>query len=110
MFFSPFSIAITSLEEERTNLGAAFRAFVRFALVWFCLFPLPLGVWEGLRFVMLALPELFSYLFFLNYNNNSTLQYPVDPGSSLYIMSTLVHQKYTLSDGSSTEIKHNTVP
>ena len=29
--------------EERASLGA-FRAFARFALVWFCLFPLPLGV------------------------------------------------------------------
>ena len=29
MFFSPFSIAITSLGEERANLGA-FRTFVRF--------------------------------------------------------------------------------
>ena len=53
----------TSLEEERANLSA-FRTFVRFALVWFCLFPLPLGVWEGLRFVILALPGLFSYPFF----------------------------------------------
>ena len=32
VFFSPFSIAITSLGEERANLGA-FRAFVRFVLV-----------------------------------------------------------------------------
>ena len=32
VFFSPFSIAITSLGEERTNLSA-FRTFVRFALV-----------------------------------------------------------------------------
>ena len=48
MFFSPFSIAITSLGEERANIGA-FHAFVRFALVWFCLFSLPVGVWEGLR-------------------------------------------------------------
>ena len=31
-FFSPFSIAITSLREERANLDA-FRAFVRFVLV-----------------------------------------------------------------------------
>ena len=46
--FSPFSTAITSLVEERANLST-FRTFVRFALVWFCLFPLPLGVWEGLR-------------------------------------------------------------
>ena len=38
--------------------------FVRFALVWFGLFPLPLGVWEGLRFVIVALPGLFSSPFF----------------------------------------------
>ena len=63
LVFSPFSIAITSLGEERASLGA-FRTFVRFALVWFCLFPLPLGVWEGLWFVIVALPGLFSYLLF----------------------------------------------
>ena len=34
VFFSPFNIAITSLGEERANLGA-FRTFVRFVLVWF---------------------------------------------------------------------------
>ena len=61
VFFSPFGIAITSLGEERANLSA-FRAFVRFVLVWICRFPLPLGVWEGLRFVIVALPGLFSYL------------------------------------------------
>ena len=43
-FFSPFSIVITSLGEERSNLSA-FRTFVRFVLVWICGFPLPLGVW-----------------------------------------------------------------
>ena len=63
VFFSPFSIAITSLGEERANLSA-FRTFVRFVLVWICHFPLPLGVWEGLRFVTVALPGLFSYLFY----------------------------------------------
>ena len=63
VFFSQFSIAITSLGEKRTNVGA-FRTFVQFALVWFCLFPLPLGVWEGLRLVIVALPGLFSYLFY----------------------------------------------
>ena len=42
----------------------AFRAFVRFALVLFCLFPLPLVVWEGLRFVFVALPGLFSNIFY----------------------------------------------
>ena len=41
VFFSPFSIAITSLGEERANLSA-----------------------EELRFVIVALPGLFSYLFF----------------------------------------------
>ena len=61
VFFSPFSIAITSLGEERANLSA-FRTFVRFVLVWICRFPLPIGVWEGLRFVIVALPGLFSYL------------------------------------------------
>ena len=61
--FSPFSIAITSLGEERANLSA-FRTFVQFVLVWICRFPLPLGVWEGLRLVIVALPGLFSYLFF----------------------------------------------
>ena len=63
VFFSPFSIAITSLGEERANLSA-FRTFVLFVLVWICRFPLLLGVWERLRFVIVALPGLFSYLFF----------------------------------------------
>ena len=49
--------------EERANLSA-FRTFVRLVLVWICRFPLPLGVWEGLRFVIVALPGLF--LFFCN--------------------------------------------
>ena len=62
VFFSPFSIAITSLGEERANLSA-FRTFVPFVLVWIYRFPLPLGVWEGLRFVIVTLPGLFSYLF-----------------------------------------------
>ena len=63
--FSPFSIAVTSLGEERANLSA-FRTFVRFVPVWICRFPLPLGVLEGLRFVIVivALPGLFSFPFF----------------------------------------------
>ena len=61
--FSPFSIEITSLGEERANLSA-FRTCVLFVLVWICRFPLPLGVWEGLRFVIVALPGLFSNLIF----------------------------------------------
>ena len=66
VFFSHFNIAISSLGEERANLSA-FRSFVGFVLVWICRFyrfPLPLGVWEGLRFVTVALPGLFSYPFF----------------------------------------------
>ena len=62
VFFSPFSIAITSLGEERATMSA-FSTFVRFVLVWFYRFPLPLGVWKGLRFVIVALPGPFSYLF-----------------------------------------------
>ena len=62
VLYSPFSIAITSLVEERANLSA-FRTFVRFVLVWICRFPLPNGVCEGLRFVIVPLPGLFSYLF-----------------------------------------------
>ena len=61
-FFSPFSTAITSLGEERANFSA-FRTFIRFVRAWICRFPLPLGVCEGLRFVIVALPGLFSYLF-----------------------------------------------
>ena len=49
MFFSPFSIANTSLGEERANLSA-FHTFVRFVLVWICRFPLPLSVWDLLPF------------------------------------------------------------
>ena len=44
VFFSPFGVAIASLGAGGGCLSA-FRAFVCFALVWFCLFPLPLGVW-----------------------------------------------------------------
>ena len=64
VFFSPFSIAITSLGEETSNLSA-FRTFVRFVLVWIWRFPLHLGVREGLLFAIVALPGLFSYLFIL---------------------------------------------
>ena len=61
VFFRPFSIAITSLGEERVNLSV-FRTFLRFMLVWFCVFPV--GVWEGLQFVYVILHGLFSYFFF----------------------------------------------
>ena len=63
VFFIPFSIAITSLGEGRANLSA-FRTFVRFLLVWICRFPLSLGVWEELRFVIVD----FSLTFFADQN------------------------------------------
>ena len=63
VFFSPFSFAITSLGEERAHLSA-FRTVDRFVFVWICRFPLPLGVWEGLRFVIVALAGLLSYLLY----------------------------------------------
>ena len=46
---------------KRELIYSAFRTFVRFVLVWFCRFPFPLDVWEGLRFVIVAFPGLFSY-------------------------------------------------
>ena len=46
VFFSPFSIAITSLGEERANLNA-FRTFVRFVLVRFVGFLFLLGSGKG---------------------------------------------------------------
>ena len=62
VFFSPFSIEITSPWEERANLSA-FRTLVRFALVLSCLFSRPLGVWEGLQLAIVVVPGFFSYLF-----------------------------------------------
>ena len=50
VLFVLFCVAITSLGEERANLSV-FHTYARVALVWFCLFPLSLGVWEGLRLV-----------------------------------------------------------
>ena len=72
VFFIPFSIAITSLGKERANLSA-FCTFVRFALVWFCLFPLPLRVLDGLRLVIVAIPGLFSYLLFFTDGGYATI-------------------------------------
>ena len=46
VFFSPFSIAITSFGEERADLSA-FRTFVPFVLVWICRFPLHLVSGKG---------------------------------------------------------------
>ena len=51
------ALRLPCLGKERANLSA-FHMFVQFALVWFCLFPLPLSVWEGLGLVIVALPGL----------------------------------------------------
>ena len=49
LFCSCDSIAIISLGEERTTLSlSAFHTFVRFALVWLCLFLLVSGKGCGL--------------------------------------------------------------
>ena len=74
VFFSPFRIAITSLGEERANLGT-FRTFVRFARVWFYLFSFILGIWEGLRFVIVAFPGLFSFPFLSQFYSRETLTF-----------------------------------
>ena len=44
---------------RRLRCLVAFRTFVRFVLFLFCWFPLPLGIWEGLRFVIMALRGCF---------------------------------------------------
>ena len=64
VFFSPFNIVITSLGEERANLSA-FRMFDRFVLVWICRFPLPLDIWEELRFVIMDFSLTFLTIFFV---------------------------------------------
>ena len=71
VFFSPFSIVITSLGEERANLRA-FCTFVHFVLVWFCRFPVPLGVWEGLRSLHFSL----TFFYGVHTKANRTLGIP----------------------------------
>ena len=72
VFFSPFSIAITSLGEERTNLSA-FRTFVRFVLCLILLVSSSSWCLErAAKFVIVALPGLFSYLFW-QYMNKKML-------------------------------------
>ena len=63
MFFSPSSIAITSLGK---NAGmCAFCAFVCFARNGLSLFPLLLGVMDWLPFVIVALRGLFFLSIFI---------------------------------------------
>ena len=53
--------SITLVEEERANLSA----IVYFQLCGFCSerFPLLLGAWDGLCYIIVALPEHSIYLF-----------------------------------------------
>ena len=64
VFFSPFSIAITSLGEERANLSA-FCTFVRFVLVWICRFPLPLVSGKGCGLLLWHSLDFFQSVFAL---------------------------------------------
>ena len=57
-FFILFSIVITSLGEEELVHVLLEHCFC-FVRVSFCLFSLPLGIGGWLRFVIVALPELF---------------------------------------------------
>ena len=67
VFFGPFGIAVASLGDGGGfGVGAgAFRAFVRFVLVWVCLFPLPLGVWEGAAVCDCGTPWTFLLSFYV---------------------------------------------
>ena len=64
VFFSPFSIVITSLGEERAGLCAT-HAFVWLLRTRQCLsfFSLSLGIRGWLRLVTVALPGLFYHVF-----------------------------------------------
>ena len=100
MFFSLFSIAFTSLGEDRAYLSA-FRTFVRFVLVWICRFPLPLSVWEGLQFVIVALPGLFSYLFLANlasyvFQRRGRLQYVLFDMLNKYFLPQVAEKTFIL--------------
>ena len=69
VFFSLFSIATTSLGEERANLGVYFFFFFFFFFSCVCsicaclVLSVSSCVWEGLRLVIVVLPRLCSYLF-----------------------------------------------
>ena len=61
-----FLLALQLLRLEKREL--ILMLFVRlFELCFFgfCLFPLPLGVWDGMRLVIVALSGLFSYVVFV---------------------------------------------
>ena len=57
---------------KRELILVLFERLFDFCLFGFCRFPLPLSVWEGLRFVIVALPGLFSYHFLHSIHCNIT--------------------------------------
>ena len=75
VFFSPFSIAITSLGEERANLSA-FRTFVRLVLVWTAGFLFSWGLGRaafcdcGIPWTFL-LPFFFFFFFFFFFKESN---------------------------------------
>ena len=60
VFFSPLASRLTRLGKSELILVLFVRLFDLCLFVYIGL--LLLGVWEGLRFVIVALPGLFSYL------------------------------------------------
>ena len=67
LFFFFFSVLLALRLPRLGKRELILVLFVRLfdlCLFWICRFSLPLDVWEGLRFVNVALPGLFSYLFF----------------------------------------------
>ena len=73
VFFSPFSIGITSLGEERELILVLFARLFSLCLFRSVGFLFLLGIWERLRFVIVALPGLFSYLFWVSAGLRSTM-------------------------------------
>ena len=58
-FSIPLALRLPRLGIRELILVLFVRLF-DLCFVWFCLCPLPLGVWEGLRFVIVALLGRFS--------------------------------------------------
>ena len=82
-------LALRLLAWERKANLSAFRTFVRFAFVWFCLFPLP----HGLQLVIVAIPVLFSYLFLLFFVCASVVSYVAFVMSLLVLISPFIMSK-----------------
>ena len=62
--FGPFGVAFASLGKGVGLVLVLFVHLLGLRLFGLCLFPLPLRVCDGLRLMIMALPGLFSYLFY----------------------------------------------